>query len=594
MKRRHLVGLLLVSGVFSISSSYANGNLSLRAELGLKPVNGLQTQVSQMDQTLSALSVTAPKVTSTTTPKPTLTQAPKVQVAVPATSTVNKSQSTQTGHTIVKSDSGDTQVYSVSDTKTKPEPILVVHHTPSHSSEDDNIGYQTLQRAKAIPTVRQRVQDRIERRQVQGPISVPSQVKQQPPQVAATTQAKHPAKVIDWRNHNPTVEKPSSNSSVQEAPKPKTSTWDNFKRSLHVNGFLSAGAGISNTAAKYVQPDRGAINNKVSFASNSLVGLQLTANLLKNVSAVAQFTANGSDTDGNDAYQINTEWAYLRYIVNHSLQVIGGRYRAPVFMYSDVLDVGNAYPMIQLPAEVYRVVPFSNINGLSVTYRHPFSKGWMLQVQPYGGATTSEFDEPAFSGGVPTGDFTTAKFAENNLIGANISISNKHITLRGAILHGKVTGDFAGNNPLPSTDPSQPSYGPVDTNATFFGAGAQVNYKNFNVIGEIVHRQIDGNSYIPSLTGWYVYAGYTYKRFTPNFTIAKLTTTKSGVTAGGFKLDQDQTSLTAGLNYRISPNIVAKIAVSRITPNDGTSGLFRLPPGKKHVYMGRANVDLFF
>lgn len=104
------------------------------------------------------------------------------------------------------------------------------------------------------------------------------------------------------------------------------------KSRFHLNGFLSAGASQANVgnSAKYVIPGHGSVGKKVNFAASSLVGLQLTANLTPKLDLVTQIVANGDDTNGNKAYGVNAEWAFLRYHFSNNSQLRVGRFRLPM------------------------------------------------------------------------------------------------------------------------------------------------------------------------------------------------------------------------------------------------------------------------
>ena len=194
----------------------------------------------------------------------------------------------------------------------------------------------------------------------------------------------------DWQQYGQTVaneivpkfaEAPVQNepkkSNIKQQSKNETSKFSLNNRlgfdkdsRFHINGFVSVGVSKGNmeNGVDYVIPGHGALTNNVTFAPSSLLGLELTADMAHNLSAVVQLVADGDDTNGNNPYSVNVEWAFLRFRPNPSTTIIAGRYRLPTFLYSQTEQVGYTYPWMFLPVEVYRIVPFNNANGLAISH----------------------------------------------------------------------------------------------------------------------------------------------------------------------------------------------------------------------------------
>lgn len=364
------------------------------------------------------------------------------------------------------------------------------------------------------------------------------------------------------------------------------------KSRIQVNGFLSAGVSKTDSHANYNIPGHGSINNKFNFTANSLVGLQITGNISRTLSAVLQLVADGDNINGNSPYRIKAEWAFLRYKPNANWQFRAGRFRIPAFMYSDTQEIGYTYPWAALPNEVYRIVPFNNMNGFDVIYSHNLGdSGWVVKVQPYVGENKSKFDlytnaPPAV---LPPG--TTANFDENDLIGGVVSISNQILTLRGNYTHVKLSGTVP--NLISTGGASVPLFS--DKGTTFYSIGAKLDWHNVIAVGEYAHRSTPDQ--VASLTGYYGMIGYRVGKLLPNFTYARITTTNANKLASAkpfAELPQDQQSYTLGAAYYINSNLVAKVGVSQITPLKGTNGLFDGPVGRKHVYLYSASLDVVF
>ena len=359
---------------------------------------------------------------------------------------------------------------------------------------------------------------------------------------------------------------------------------------IHVNGFLSAGVAKTNTTANYNIPDHGSINNNINYTANSLVGLQIIGDITRQFSAVVQLVANGDNTNGNQPYHVKAEWAFLRYAATPGLQFRAGRFRLPAFMYSDTEEVGYTYPWVTLPNEVYRIVPFNNMNGFDMIYSLPLgNSGWVLSFQPYVGENQSQYDlytnDASF---IPSG--TTATFDENDLLGGVVSMSNQYLTLRANYTRVNLNGYIPNLPSLNNTNLSLFHNVP----ASFYSVGAKFDYHHFLAVSEYAHRNTPDQ--LAALTGYYGMVGYRIGKFLPNLTYAHIDTTNTHelITTEGAELPEAQRSYTAGLDYYINSNVVAKVGVSQITPLDGTNGLFDAPVGRQYVYLYSASLDIIF
>ncbi len=364
------------------------------------------------------------------------------------------------------------------------------------------------------------------------------------------------------------------------------------KSRIKINGFLSAGASKTDTAANYNIPGHGSINNKFNFTTNSLAGIQITGNMTQQLSAVIQLVADGDDINGNSPYRINAEWAFLRYAPFESLQFRAGRFRIPAFMYSNTEEIGYTYPWVFLPPEVYRIVPFDNMNGFDmISTVNLGNSGWYLQLQPFVGQNQSKFDlyTNAPAALLPPG--TTATFDENDIIGGVVTLGNQYLTLRGNYTRVRLNGYI----PNLSTVGGQQVNLFNNQETNFYSLGAKFDYQNVLMVGEYAHRETPDQ--IASLTGYYGMVGYRIGKLLPNFTYARLRTTNAAqllVTQPFAELPQDQYSYTLGAAYYINSNLVAKVGVSQITPTNGTNGLFQTAPGDRHVYLYSVSLDAIF
>lgn len=101
-------------------------------------------------------------------------------------------------------------------------------------------------------------------------------------------------------------------------------------------------------------------SDKWDFRQDSLMALQMDADLEDKLSATMQLMGRG-----RDGYAVEVEWAYLTYEFTDELQLSAGRIRAPFYRYSDFLDVRYAYNWITAPQRVYSF-EFPGYNGISL------------------------------------------------------------------------------------------------------------------------------------------------------------------------------------------------------------------------------------
>jgi hypothetical protein len=352
----------------------------------------------------------------------------------------------------------------------------------------------------------------------------------------------------------------------------------------------------------YVIPERGTISNKVGFAANSLVGLQFTGNITSTLSAVAQFVSSGSDLGGHDSFTIQTQWAFVRYRPNNQWQLRAGRMRIPLFAYSDTQEIAYTYPWVFLPNTVYRVVPFNNFNGADVVFSQPLGKSdWLLRIHPFYGANESKYDVVAQ--GLTTGQACGAatgfncspslvNFKENGIVGAELSIGNDMIQLRGSYAHA-------------SLDASSQTLGNTFSvltgdNAYFYSVGLKLAADWFHFQGEFASRHAqkakgsDGN--IANLNGMYAMVGGQFGRWFPNITYGNLTTTNRGTlsAANNSEAAQAEEDWIIGVSYTVNGNVVVKASATRIKPQDGTWGLYNYNPGSSANWLFAGSIDVIF
>ena len=322
---------------------------------------------------------------------------------------------------------------------------------------------------------------------------------------------------------------------------------------VEFDGFLTAGfATHDQENATYLDT----ISDDLRFDNDSKFGLQVTADVAENMQAVAQILGAGSDEN----FDFDVEWAYVDWRLNDSLSLRGGKVKEPVFLISDYIEVGYAYPWIRPPQEVYRNNPIRTINGLQALVQADVGN-MSLVFQPYLGSNNE---------GVP-GTNGDLQFDASNFYGAALQLSARSFTVQMSFLSTDVTTTEV------TGVPTAPFVGfQAEGQAELVSLGASWDVSNFVGYTEFVTRDISDvamASIFPDQDAWYVTIGYRMGNFLPHLTIAN---SEADPEAGLANRGVSQDSVTLGVRYEINDSAAFKFEVQSIEPDldAGSGGLF--------------------
>ncbi len=363
---------------------------------------------------------------------------------------------------------------------------------------------------------------------------------------------------------------------------------------VQINGFLSAGGLYVNNRAYYQIPGYGNVHNQINSAADTRIGLQVTGNILHNLSVVGQFVADGDNTVNQQPFNVNADWAYLRYTLRPEIQLRAGRIRVPALFYSENAEVGFTYPWIVLPNEVYGIVPVINVNGISsVSSLALGQSNWVVKSQSFYGSSTNQATAYAtLNPNLVSG--TVVNFAQDNVYGSMMSIGDSIFELRGLYMTYRTTVTAPLALPVCPDGTRQVRCTLVNqAGSTFWSAGAKLDIDHFLLIGEYAHRSVA--AIISAINSYYVMAAYQFRGFMPNLTYAYAGTTNNAtLVASSGQFAQVQDSLTLGLDYTINSNLLAKLSLSGVQPLNGTFGFFNTNPGRKTIMMYGVSLDAIF
>jgi hypothetical protein len=334
---------------------------------------------------------------------------------------------------------------------------------------------------------------------------------------------------------------------------------------------------------------------------DSNLGIQATAKWSDTVS----FTVQGlvRKNGNNDQFGAELAWAFAKFKLNDDFSVRVGRIGLPVYMISDVRNVGYANTMLRPPNEVYRQVTLDSADGGDVIYQHSFGDSTITAQAAVGRATVrspgnSEVEfKPVVSTQVllENGPFiyrlghSRAKFSLNN----NASVSSLVGTLKAV-----------GLTSIVAQVPFE------DVKGSFTSAGISMDYNNIIGQAEYAKRKTD-TRLVPDTSSWYVMAGYRWGKFTPfyvhgdvkqdsirNFTGMPATGPLAALTAGanGAIKSGLQTTNGIGLRWDFYKSAAFKIQVDRIKTKDGTGYFINAKPGfaGSTVNVYAAGIDFVF
>jgi hypothetical protein len=247
--------------------------------------------------------------------------------------------------------------------------------------------------------------------------------------------------------------------------------------------------------------------------------------------------------------------------------------RSPFFQYSDVIDVGLAYPWISPPGQVYKEYMFSSFEGAKATY-HFADERLAYSLEGYWG----QFDSVLTLNGY---QFPTTV---DDLKGAVFTIVDDNLSYRVSYHTGfvELDSDFINDVAIPLSQlgfdkSAQSLSGRGDIE--FYQAGLTYDGLKYFTIVELI--QITGDiPLVPQATAAYATFGYHFQPVTVHLTIAtnnaKTSKPVNEIPAGvtpqldqllfGYKTiihslnysDVDTDSLTIGLRWDLEANCALK------------------------------------
>lgn len=131
---------------------------------------------------------------------------------------------------------------------------------------------------------------------------------------------------------------------------------------LSGSGFATLGWAESNREYRYER----SIDEHGSAERDSVLGLQVDARLSAQWSATLQLKAAES-LEQDRRWDLAPTWAFVGWRPADDWLLRAGRMRLPLYLYSEILDVGATQDMARLPTEMYSIAPSNEFDGLALT-----------------------------------------------------------------------------------------------------------------------------------------------------------------------------------------------------------------------------------
>ena len=170
-----------------------------------------------------------------------------------------------------------------------------------------------------------------------------------------------------------------------------------FSYTINAKGFLTFAYSISNTEVEYSD----SISDDGEYSQGTKAGLQFSSVLSHKVDAFIQTLADGKrDRNFNFALDI----AHVNYNFSDKHKILYGKIRLPIWMISDFKQVGSLYPWVNIPEEIYEIVPLQDIGASDTFFGFSFEGSLYqsglkeLQYRVYSGGNERKFEKEDNSG----------------------------------------------------------------------------------------------------------------------------------------------------------------------------------------------------
>lgn len=270
---------------------------------------------------------------------------------------------------------------------------------------------------------------------------------------------------------------------------------------INFSGFGTIAGGMTSSSDESFD----GYNDDFDMKAGSFFAIQGSSDLGDGLTATVQIMSRG-DNDWDPKFS----WAYLSYEANDQWRLLLGRQRAPLFLYSDYLDVSYAYHWIRPPTAVYDL-PFDSFDGIGSIYTANFDDSTLTTHVVFGNNTDKQV---LFSG-------TPIQTEFKQILGGSLTWNYDWLTLRGAYFQSDLTFPFeqgAANSTAADLAALQAGWGQTpfayignelavnDDKGVFTELGLQIDKNDWLFIAEVTKVTID-HTILPEQSSWYTSLG---------------------------------------------------------------------------------------
>ena len=311
----------------------------------------------------------------------------------------------------------------------------------------------------------------------------------------------------------------------------------------------------------------------------------MNADLYEGGQFVYQVIAKGA-SNHSDAFELETEWLYLKQDLGANFNMQVGRIRFPAFMDSENYYIGTTYPWVTPPTEIYEVLPITNIDGIS--YNHSILLGdWLL-------------DSKLLLWGESSQGSDEYRLILNDVSGISFNLANDNLSLRLAYMIAEeeiqIDAPIGGSllAPLKQNFGDDLTY--IIASAKYDNSQAYASIESVNI--DVDEGFLDENRNFNITLGWYfgpvlTYIGYSETKVTNSEEIASTinndlnnatTLVVHPLSPSGYSaftgdviasyLNKQQHTSTIGIKYNFNPKASLKVQVQHLDDMGDTAGNF--------------------
>lgn len=338
---------------------------------------------------------------------------------------------------------------------------------------------------------------------------------------------------------------------------------DEQQETFRINGFLTAGA---TKADPEISDANNSFSDDISFDTDSVVGLQASFQVNEKTDVTVQMVARAAED-----WEMEAEWAFLRYQISEDLSFRAGRLRLPINLFSESVEVGFSYPWVRPPSEVYSL-PINNFEGVDLIYAKNIGD-WAAQLQVFAGNDNDDI------------------FQTNELYGANVTLSSGPWMLRTSASSFSFDVDVASFSPIEQVEF-------IEDGGTYYTLAGMYDDGDWLLLSEISTFNADQANIFRDSDAGYITVGKYIGKWMPHLTLAKSYTTNEpdpytlftipveiipnpgddpiiiGIPISSETLEYTGTSYTMGLRYNLTANASAKMEWTHYSQFDDTGGIW--------------------